>query len=87
MQATRDLSDNALAVFAFAAYQQLATGQRVASIVQQDGAGHRADDAAVNELQRHGLAEADGTRIQFTEAGERLLQTMIDSLRESAEAT
>jgi hypothetical protein len=76
------LSDKALAVFAFAAYHQLESGQRVASVVQQDGAGHRADEEAVAELQERGLAKADGAKVHFTEAGERLLQAMIAGLRE-----
>jgi hypothetical protein len=75
------LSDKALAVFAFAAYHQLESGQRVSSVVQNDGAGHKADDDAVNELSDRGLARADGSSIHFTEEGERALQTVIDGIR------
>ncbi|PVE22578.1 hypothetical protein DC522_20465 [Microvirga sp. KLBC 81] len=53
------LSDEALAVFAFAAYHQLSSGQMVRSVVRRDGAGHKASDKAVSELQGRGLIEAD----------------------------
>ena len=59
--AASSLSDKALAVFAFAAYHQLESGQRVSSIVQRDGAGHRADDTAVRELTERGLVRRTGT--------------------------
>ena len=75
------LSDEALAVFAFAAYHQLSSGQMVRSVVQRDGAGHRANDAAVSELKGRGLIEADGEEIRFTDEGERALQDFIASLR------
>ena len=75
------LSDEALAVFAFAAYHQLSSGQMVRSVVQRDGAGHRANDAAVSELKGRGLIEADGEEIRFTDEGERVLQDFIAGLR------
>jgi len=75
------LSDKALAVFAFAAYHQLESGQRVSSVVQRDGAGHRADDEAVAELTGRGLVQADGHSVHFTPDGERALQEVIDTLR------
>ncbi|MXQ10346.1 hypothetical protein [Microvirga makkahensis] len=76
-----DLSDEALAVFAFAAYHQLSSGQMVRSVVQRDGAGHKASDAAVSELTERGLIEADGDEIRFTEDGEQALQAFISGLR------
>jgi hypothetical protein len=79
--AIQDLSDKALAVFAFAAYHQLNSGQTVSSVVQNDGAGHKADDDAVAELQGRGLVQADGRTVHFTPEGEAVLQTMIESLR------
>ena len=79
--AVQGLSDKALAVFAFAAYHQLNSGQAVSSVVQNDGAGHKADDAAVAELQGRGLVQADGSFIHFTHQGEAALQALIDSLR------
>jgi hypothetical protein len=78
------LSDKALAVFAFAAYHQLESGQRVASVVQRDGAGHQADGEAVAELRERGLAEADGGTISFTPDGEAVLERVIGGLREAA---
>jgi len=80
-EAVSGLSDEALAVFAFAAYHQLSSGQIVRSIVQRDGAGHKASDAAVSELQGQGLIEADGRDIAFTPQGEKALQAMISALR------
>jgi hypothetical protein len=83
----RGLSDKALAVFAFAAYHQLESGQRVSSVVQRDHAGHRADEEAIEELRTRGLAWADGEHVQFTEEGERVLRTVIDGIRRSVDAT
>jgi hypothetical protein len=79
--ATQALSDKALAVFAFAAYHQLESGQKVSSVVQSDGAGHRADDTAVEELQARGLGRADGRAIHFTAEGETVLQAVVEGLR------
>jgi superfamily II helicase len=78
------LSDRALAVFAFAAYHQLESGQRVASVVQRDGAGHRADEEAVAELRERGLVEADGGTVRFTRDGEAVLERVVGGLREAA---
>ena len=75
------LSDEALAVFAFAAYHQLSSGQTVRSVVQRDGSGHKASDTAVGELQAQGLIEADGDEIRFTPEGEEALQGLISSIR------
>ena len=75
------LSDKAVAVFAFAAYHQLESGQTVTSVVQRDGAGHKADDEAIAELTARGLVSADGDTIQFTRDGEAVLNTVIDGLR------
>jgi superfamily II helicase len=75
------LSDEALAVFAFAAYHQLSSGQMVRSIVQQDGAGHKASNKAVEELQGLDLIEADGEEIRFTANGEKALQAFISGIR------
>jgi len=75
------LSDEALAVFAFAAYHELSSGQRVSSVVQKDDAGHRASNAAVDELDGRGLIKADGREIVFTPAGEEALQGIIAAIR------
>jgi hypothetical protein len=75
------LSDEALAVFAFAAYHQFSSGQMVRSVVQKDGAGHKASEAAVEELKGRGFIEADGAEIRFTPQGEEALQGVISGLR------
>ena len=75
------LSDEALAVFAFAAYHQLSSGKMVRSVVQRDAAGHKASDTAVSELQERGLIEADGSEIRFTPQGEEALQGLISGIR------
>jgi chromosome segregation and condensation protein ScpB len=80
------LSDEALAVFAFAAYHQLSSGQIVRSVVQKDGAGHKASDKAVDELRGRGLIEADGAEIRFTPQGEAALQGVISAIRNGREA-
>lgn len=54
------LSGKALAVLAFAAYHQWASGQAVRSVVQQDGAAHKASDKAVAEFLERGLIETGG---------------------------
>ncbi len=77
------LSDEALAVFAFAAYHQLSSGQMVRSVVQRDGAGHKAGDQAVSELTGRGLIEADGEEIRFTPDGEEALQSFISAIKGS----
>ncbi len=77
------LSDEALAVFVFAAYHQLTSGQMVKSVVQKDGSGHKASDKAVEELQGRGLIEADGEAIHFTDSGEKALQALISGIRSS----
>ena len=77
------LSNEALAVFAFAAYHQFSSGQMVRSVVQKDGAGHKASDAAVEELTGRGLIEADGSEIRFTPQGEEALQGVIAGIRGS----
>lgn len=83
MASMQGLSDKALAVFAFAAFHQLESGQKVASVVQRDGAGHKADEEAVNELAQRGLATADGSAIQFTPEGEAALDRVISGLRQA----
>jgi hypothetical protein len=75
------LSDEALAVFAFAAYHQLSSGQMVRSVIQRDGEGHKASDAAVSELSGRGLIEADGSEIRFTPQGEEALQGVVSGIR------
>jgi hypothetical protein len=76
-----NLSDKALAVFAFALYHQLTSGEPVSRVIRQDGSGHQADDDAVGELQERGFAETDGNWIVFTEAGLQALARLAEGLR------
>ncbi|MBM6592744.1 hypothetical protein [Microvirga pudoricolor] len=75
------ISDRALAVFAFAAYHELESGQPVRSVARADQAGHKADDEAVAELTERGFVETDENYIRFTPTGEQLKQNVIDGLR------
>jgi hypothetical protein len=79
-----ELSDKALAVFAFAAYHQLESGQPVTRVIRGDGKGHRADEAAVQELTERGLADIQGNDIAFSEGGLSVLAAAIDGLKASA---
>ena len=49
------ISDRGLAVFAFALYHQLESGNRVTQVVLDDGSGHHADMDAIGELEGLGL--------------------------------
>jgi hypothetical protein len=69
MQPTDQISDKSLAVFAFAAYHQLQSGQIVREVIASDDAGHGADPEAIQELERLGLVGKDGNRISFTDQG------------------
>ncbi|HEV7436246.1 MAG TPA: hypothetical protein VGO22_15440 [Pseudorhizobium sp.] len=84
MPAGANISDKGLAVFAFAVYHQLEGGTRLREIVTDDGAAHRADAEAVEELQALGMLETDGNRLSFTDQGEVMLNSMIGSMRQAA---
>jgi chromosome segregation and condensation protein ScpB len=84
MPDTADLSDKAVAVLAFAAYHQLTSGQPVKSVVREDGKGHKADEEAVAELERRGLATVEGNDIAFTQDGLTVLARAVDGLRRAA---
>lgn len=86
MPNTADLSDKAVAVFAFAAYHQLTSGQPVKSVVREDGKGHKADDGAVHELDERGLANVSGSEIVFSDDGLKVLASSIDGLKAAAKA-
>jgi coproporphyrinogen III oxidase-like Fe-S oxidoreductase len=77
------LSDKALAVFAFAAFHQLESGQKVSKVVRRDGAGHKADDEAVAELTERGLISIDGDYINLTADAERMLEQVIQGMRQA----
>ena len=78
------LSDKALAVFAFAAYHQLTSGETVTDVVLHDGAGHAADPAAVEELESKDLATVSDDRAAFTPSGQAKLAQVIEALRSAA---
>ena len=75
------LSDKAVAVFAFAAYHQLESGQPVTKVIREDGKGHKADQEAVGELERLKLAQTTGNDIVFTESGLSVLAKAVEGLR------
>jgi len=81
MTTPNDLSDKALAVFAFAIYHQLESGDAVSGIVARDAAGHQADPEALKELSGLGLANVENGKINFTDAGQLLLGQLLDRLR------
>lgn len=86
MPDTQDMSEKAVAVFAFAAYHQLTSGQPVKSVILEDGKGHKADGEAVDELSRLGLAQVQGNDINFTESGLKVLSASVDGLKGAARA-
>jgi|GEM_PF-1368360 len=75
------LSDKALAVFAFAAYHQLESGEPVTGVVRRDGAGHHADEDAIRELSEAGLVTVEANRVNFSDQGEAVLGALIGALR------
>jgi hypothetical protein len=79
------LSDKALSVFVFAAYHELASGQKVTSVIRRDHAGHVADPDGVAELERHGLISQNGEFLHFSAEGERLLEALLVAIRQQAE--
>lgn len=84
MPETTELSEKAVAVFAFAAYHQLESGQPVKSVVLSDGKGHKADAGAVSELQARGLVDVEGNDITFTQGGLAILARAVQGLGDAA---
>ena len=83
MATPNDLSDKALAVFAFAAYHQLESGDVISSLVSNDKSGHKADPAAVAELVHADLATQHEDRLRLTAAGQLMVSQIIDRIRGS----
>ena len=81
-----DLSDRAIGVFAFAAYHQLSTGQKVRGVTLGDGKGHGLDPDAVDELAQRGLATVTEREVAFEERGDAILAEVIERIREVAKA-
>lgn len=75
------LSDKAVAVFGFAAYHQMSSGEPVIDVVLDDGAGHRADPEAIKELEDADLVKKQGDRAAFTDAGRKHLEAVIAAMR------
>ena len=78
------LSDKALSVFAFAAYHQLSSGQKVSRVIRTDGAGHEADPTAVRELEDAGLIAVEGNDLVFQGDALERLENAIQGLRGGA---
>jgi hypothetical protein len=78
-----NLSDGACAIFAFAAYHQLQSGQPVTKVVIDDGAGHKADETGRQELTSNNLATESDNAIVFNEAGLALLGRVVTALKAS----
>lgn len=81
MTTPNELSDKALAVFAFAIYHQLESGDAVSGVTARDAAGHQADPEALEELKRLELANVQDSRIVFTPAGQLMLTQLLDRMR------
>lgn len=81
MTTPTDLSDKALAVFAFAIFHQLECGDVISAIAASDSAGHRVDPEAVAELKARELADLIDDKVVFTPAGALMVSQMLDRLR------
>jgi hypothetical protein len=75
------LSDKALSVFAFAAYHELVSGQKVSSVIRRDHAGHQADPDGVSELERRNLIKAEEDFLHFSPEAKQILETVLAALR------
>ena len=75
------LSDKAVAVFAFAAYHEMSSGETVLDVALKDKAGHAADPDAIRELEAAGLAVTENDRAVFTDSGKAHLKAVISALR------
>ena len=84
MTTPTNLSDKALSVFAFAAYHQLESGQKVTKVIRRDGSGHQADPEAVQELESRGLVTATDDELSLEPEAERILERIVEGMRRSA---
>ncbi|KQT84051.1 hypothetical protein [Aurantimonas sp. Leaf443] len=75
------MSDKARSILVFAAYHQLSSGERVRDVVLADGAGHKADSGGVAELEEAGLLTVDGDRGRLSEAGEAMVEAILEAVR------
>lgn len=81
MTTPNDLSDKALAIFAFAACHQLGSGDVITSVVAHDASGHHADPDALSEIEKKELGELNGDRFVFNVAGQLILSQVVDRIR------
>ena len=81
MTTPNDLTDKALAIFAFAMFHQFSGGEVVSAVMTADASGHRIDPKAASELQHLGLAQISGDKLIFTPAGALMLSQLVDRLR------
>jgi hypothetical protein len=79
-----DMTDKGLSVLVFAAYHTLVSGEAVRKVVLDDGKGHQADKQGVEEMVAAGLMEAEGERGRLTDAGEKALSSLLDTIRGSS---
>ena len=85
VEAMTGLSDKALSILVFAAYHELASGQKVTSVIRRDHAGHVADPDGVAELEHHSLITQNGDFLHFSAEGERYLEALLAVIRQQAE--
>ena len=83
MTTPNDLTDKALAVFVFAAFHQLESGETISAVVANDAAGHRVDPDAMAELESKDLGKLSGESFVFNAAGQLILSQVIDRIRGS----
>ncbi|KTQ95477.1 hypothetical protein NS365_22445 [Aureimonas ureilytica] len=81
---SQKLSDHALSILTFAAYHSLVSGEAVTRVVLDDGKGHKADSAGVEELEKAGLLNETGDRGTLTDSGTQRLAGLIEAIRQSA---
>ena len=79
--ATQTLSDKGLSIITFAAYHELASGERVTEVTLRDGAGHSADPQGVREVEALGLAKVENDKAVLTDSGKTMLEQVLQQIR------
>ncbi len=82
MATATNVSDGALSVFAFAIYHQLQSGEAVSAVIRRDGMGHHANEDALAELEQLGMVKTEEDRIVFSDKGQEVIRSLIDSMRQ-----
>lgn len=75
------LSDKARSILTFAAYHQLASGEKVRNVVLKDASGHQADPDGVAELREAGLMTVEGDRGRLSDDGVAKLDAYLEAVR------